>query len=172
LLQGLQIANSQGARHSLAIAGRGPEEGALRRCARELGLAHDVAFVGAVDDESRARLLGNADIFVLASHSEGLPYALLEAMAAGVPVIATPVGAVPDVVADTVHGLLVAPGDARGIARALMQLADNHELLARMGAACRTRIAAAYSIERLADDFGQLYAELLAVRPSRIAPGN
>jgi glycosyltransferase involved in cell wall biosynthesis len=111
----------------------------------------------------KLELLGGADAFLFASHSEGLPYALLESMAAGVPVVATRVGAVPDLVVDGVHGLLVPPRDPGAIAGAIRKLMDR-ELLARMSSTCRKRIAAGYSIDRLAGRFCSLYSELCAAR--------
>jgi glycosyltransferase involved in cell wall biosynthesis len=162
LLHALHLTHLQGAAHHLTIAGHGPDEAALRNCVRTLGMVQHVAFAGAVRETARAELLAGADVFVLPSYSEGLPYALLEAMAAGVPVIATSVGAVPDVVEHMVHGLLVAPHDAQAIAQALQRLARESALLLRMGAACRVRIASDYSVEQLAQGFGRLYAELLS----------
>jgi glycosyltransferase involved in cell wall biosynthesis len=97
---------------------------------------------------------------LLPSYSEGLPYALLEGMAAGIPVIATPVGAIPDVVAEGIHGLLVPPRDGKAIAEALAMLAGDRERLSWMSRACRRRIRAAFSIERLATEFAQQYAQL------------
>lgn len=166
-LQGLRLARSQGVSARLAVAGSGPDEERLRRLAHGLGLAADVAFVGPVFGGAKARLLGSADVLVLASHSEGLPYALLEGMAAGTAVIATRVGAIPDVVVDGVHGLFVPPYNPLAIAGAIARLGADRALLARMSAACRRRVSAHYSIERLAGDFRRLYAELCAARPIR-----
>ena len=78
-------------------------------------------------------------------------------MAAGAVPIVTRVGAIPDVVSDGVHGVFVPPRDPQAIAAAIATLASDRAALARMSAACRERIAAAYSIERLARDFAQLY---------------
>ncbi|HKW36906.1 MAG TPA: glycosyltransferase family 4 protein [Burkholderiales bacterium] len=169
-LQGLALARAGGARARLVVAGSGPERLRLRRRADELGLAGEVSFEGPVFGEDKARLLGATDATLFASHGEGLPYALLESMAAGVPAIATSVGGIPDVVVDGVHGLLVPPRDARGIARAIEKLAADRELLARMSAACRQRIAAGYSIDRLAEQFRSLYSELCAAGQAN-APG-
>jgi len=160
LLQGLKLARAQGARARLAIAGSGPEERRLRRLAAECGLGGDAVFVGPVRGERKLALLAAADVAVLPSYSEGLPVALLEGMAAGLPVIATPVGAIPDVVTDGVHGLLIAPRDARAVARAIARLAADRKLVERMGAAARARVISAYSVPRLATSFGRLYAEL------------
>jgi glycosyltransferase involved in cell wall biosynthesis len=167
LLQAVHATHTQGLLPRLTIAGGGPEEGALKRYAMELGLAGDVEFVGPVFGEDKLKLLAAADVFVLASYNEGLPYALLESMAAGAPVVATPVGAIPDVVADGVHGLLVPPRDAAAIARALAHLAWDRALRARMSAACRSRISSAYSIERLSESLRRIYVELSQVKPLR-----
>jgi glycosyltransferase involved in cell wall biosynthesis len=153
----------------LVLAGSGPEEARLRQYARDAGLAREVAFVGPAYGEHKAQLLAQADALALASYSEGLPYSLLEAMAAGVVPIVTSVGAVPDVVTEGEHGLLVAPRDAEALADAISRLAGDRATLARMSAACRARIAAGYSLERVARDFSQLYGTLCATRTPRIA---
>lgn len=164
VLEGLKLARAQGTQAQLVIAGSGPEEARLRRFACELGLGSEVSLVGPVVGEGKIRLLGEADALLLASHSEGLPYALLESMAAGVPVIAARVGAIPDVVVDGVHGLLVPPRDPEAITRAIRRLASDRDLLSRMSAACRRRIAGSYSMQRLSDEFCRLYAELCATK--------
>ncbi len=163
-LEGLRIARSRGFPARLVLAGSGPEELRLRQYTREAGLAREVSFVGPAFGEHKAQLLSQADAFVLASYSEGLPYSLLEAMAAGVVPIVTPVGAIPDVMTEREHGLFVAPRDAGAIAAAIAALCCDRAALARMSAACRKRIGAAYSIERVAKDFAELYWALCAMR--------
>ena len=167
-LLAMKIAHAHGTRARLVIAGSGPEEARLRQLAGELGLARHVSFIGPVFGEHKTRLLGEADVLVLASYSEGLPYAVLEAMAAGAPVIATRVGAIPEVVLEGVHGLFVPPRDPEGIARAISSFASDRDLLARMSAACRMRIAGAYSMERLSGQFCGVYAELCAAKRVRV----
>lgn len=162
VLQGLRLARERGARARIVLAGSGPEEARLRRFAQELGLAADASFVGPAFGATKIKLLSDADVQVLASYGEGLPYALLEGMAAGTPAIATRVGAIPDVVTEGVHGLLVPCRDPEAIAGAILKLAADRELLARMSVACRKRIAGSYSMERLSADFRRLYAELCA----------
>jgi glycosyltransferase involved in cell wall biosynthesis len=112
-------------------------------------------------------LLERADVFVLPSYAEGLPYALLESMAAGVPVIATRVGGIPELVAHGSNGLLVEPQAPQAIAVAIRTLACDREALAKMSAASRVTIAARYSIGRLAAEFGRVYADLCARATSR-----
>jgi glycosyltransferase involved in cell wall biosynthesis len=164
LLQGLKLAQARGAPARLQIAGSGPEEARLRDTVRELGLVENVSFAGPVFGAEKMELLAGADALALPSYSEGLPYALLEAMAAGAPVIVTRVGAIPDVVVEGVHGLFVPPRDPVAIARAIVKLASDRDLLARMSEACRRRIAGSYSIERLSGELRRLYAGSSAVK--------
>jgi glycosyltransferase involved in cell wall biosynthesis len=160
LLQGLRLATELGVNAQLILAGGGEEKPRLRRYAQALGLGSRVCFSGPVFDQDKVKLLDGCDVFVLPSYAEGLPYALLESMAAGVPVITTPVGAIPDVVTDGTHGLLVPPRDGSAIARALAILAADRERISWMSRACRRRIRDAFSIERVADELAGLYAML------------
>lgn len=171
LLLGLKLVRERGMRVRLAVAGSGPEEDRLRRLADEYALGRDAAFLGPVRGQRKLELLAAADAAVLPSYGEGLPVALLESMAAGLAVIATPVGAIPDVVTDGVHGLLIAPRDAEAVARAIAQLAADRRLLVRMGEAARARVASAYSVPQLAARFGRLYAELCVGKRMRRMAG-
>jgi glycosyltransferase involved in cell wall biosynthesis len=104
-------------------------------------------------------LLNNADVFGLPTrHREGLPYALLESMAARTPVVICPVGAIPDVMQDGVHGIFVPPGDVGALRDAILRLDQDRALLRRMGKACRERVQAHYSLDRLSADFQAVYA--------------
>ena len=163
-IEALRLARSRGVAARLVIAGAGPEEPRLREHVRESGLTRDVSFVGPAYGEHKARLLAQADVLLLPSYSEGLPYALLEAMAAGVVPVVTPVGAVPEVVTEREHGVFVEARDAEAIARALASLAADRAAVMRMSAACRKRAAVAYSLERLARDFSALYWSLAQAR--------
>lgn len=169
-IEALALARANGVAASLVVAGNGPEEARLRARVRSLGLAHEVRFIGASIGEDKALLLSQSDVLCLASYSEGLPYALLEAMAAGVVPVVTRVGGIPDVVEEGVHGAFVPARDADAIARAIEALARDRALLARMSAACRKRIAGAYSIERVAAGFASLYASLSSSREVTWAP--
>lgn len=164
-LEALRIARSRGVAARLVLVGGGAEEPRLRQYVRDAGLTRDVTFVGPAYGDAKARLLSQADALLLPSYSEGLPYSLLEAMAAGVVPIVTPVGAIPDVVADGEHGLIVPPKDAEAIAAAMEKLSRDKAAMARMSAACRKHVAGAYSIERVAKDFSELYWGLCA-RPA------
>ncbi len=164
-LQGLRLAHELGVDARLVIAGGGPEEQPLRRYAQALGIASRTCFVGPVFGADKVKLLAGADVMVLPSYSEGLPYALLESMAAGIPVIATPVGAIPDVVTDGIHGFLVPPRNGKAIAESLAILAADRERIAWMSRACRRRVRAAFSIERLAQELSLHYAQLCGHAP-------
>lgn len=169
MLEGFRIARAQGIDARLVIAGSGPEEVPLRRYVAEAALADHVSLPGPVFGERKVTMLAQTDVFVLPTyHAEGLPYALLEAMAAGAPVITTRVGAIPDVVVEGVHGLFVPPGDPLAIVRAMQRLASDRDSLERMSAACRRRIARSYSMERLSDKFCRLYAELFAAKRMKV----
>jgi glycosyltransferase involved in cell wall biosynthesis len=167
-LEGLRLARERGIAARLVVAGSGPEEERLRERVRELGLARDVSFAGAAYGERKLQLLAHADAMLLPTyHAEGLPYALLEAMAAGAVPVVTQVAALPDVVAEGVHGLFVPPHDPSAVAAAIARLDADRLALARMAAACRERVAADYSIARVASDFTALYSALIVTQ----APG-
>jgi glycosyltransferase involved in cell wall biosynthesis len=161
MVEGLALAQRQGVAAHLVIAGDGPAAADLRAAVERLGLGRAVTFAGPAYGEDKRKLLAEADVLLLPSHAEGLPYALLEAMAAGVVPVVTPVGAIADVVQRGVHGVFVPVGDPGAIAAAIRELAGERERLARMSAACCERVAARYSVERLADDFGALYRRLV-----------
>lgn len=159
-LEALALARAEGVAAQLIIAGSGPEEGRLRAQARALLLNEAVTFAGPAWGEFKTKLLSNADVLLLASYSEGLPYSVLEAMAAGVVPIVTPVGAIPDVITEGVHGHFVPVQDAKALSKVISVLAEDRAAVARMSHACRTRVAAAYSLERLADGFTAVYSAL------------
>jgi glycosyltransferase involved in cell wall biosynthesis len=136
----------------------------LHQLVERLDLGNLVTFSGPVFDEDKIKLLSAADVFLLPTYSEGLPYALLECMAAGVPPITTRVGAIPDVALAGVHAIFVPQQNPEAIARAIELLAGNRALLAQMGVACRKRIATRYSIEYFAGEFSRLYSDVDAGR--------
>jgi glycosyltransferase involved in cell wall biosynthesis len=160
-LQAMRLALELGVDARLTVAGAGPEEGRLRRYAAALGIAQRTTFVGPVFGSDKVNLLAGADVMLLPSYAEGLPYALLEAMAAGLPVLATPVGAIPDVVTPGTHGYLVPVRDGKSLAEALALLSGDRDKLSWMSRACRRRVRAAYSIERLAGELAVRYRDLI-----------
>jgi len=144
----------------VAIAGRGEEEPNLRRLAAELDVEDRVHLLGLRDDVDR--LLAAADLFVQPSRSEGLPLAVLEAMGAGLPVVATRVGGMGEAIVEGETGLLVEPGQPDRLADALRTLLDDEALRRRMGQAARARAQAEFSVETMARRYLALYAALRA----------
>lgn len=141
-------------------------DGMLRRemelLAQQLGLNRRVAFLGTRRDVPE--LLLDTDIFVLATHAEGLPIALIEAMAVGLPCIATAVPGTLDVVQDHVTGLLVAESDPAALSEAVRFLINNPEEARRMAAAARDKVTQQYNISRTAKEYENLFAEALTLR--------
>ena len=156
------------------LAGGG-EVDRFRVEAAQLGLAQRSAFHGWVTAAKVIDLCRNADLFVLPSHAEGQAMSLLEAMAHGLAIVTTPVGAHLEAVTPGVEALLVPPGDAAALAHALTRLIDDRGLRLRLGAAARTRYAADFTIDRYAARLAGLYGEALqdlAVRrPVAATPG-
>jgi glycosyltransferase involved in cell wall biosynthesis len=151
------------------IAGGGPERFRLLSRAAKRGVADAFSWHGHRDDIEK--LAAAADIFVLPSRSEAFPNALLEAMAAGLPAIATRVGGIPEIVDDGRTGLLVRRDDPSELADALCRLMSDERLAAELGAAARQRIRACYSFERMTAQFEALYAtELCRRRPAGREP--
>ena len=156
LLRGFAAAQVDGAR--LLIAGDGEERSALEALAHELGVREAVRFLGYRRD--LPGLLAASDAAVLSSANEGMPVSLIEAAAAGLPAIATDVGGVAEVISAE-SGILVAPGQADDLSRALVRLAGDRDLRRRMGASGRQRVLARNGADRLARDTAALYLELL-----------
>jgi glycosyltransferase involved in cell wall biosynthesis len=149
----------------LEVAGDGPCREDLHRLAGELGLAGRVRFLGQVRDV--AALLARAGLFVLSSLSEGVSLTLLEAMAGGLPVVATRVGGNPEVVADDT-GLLVPPADPDALAAALLHLWQDSGERRRLGAAGRTRVERHFDIRRMVAAYERMYlgSNILYTSPS------
>ena len=143
----------------LCMVGDGPDRPHLEQRAHELGLMRDTLFLGYQEDV--APFYAAFDALVLPSSNEGTPVSVIEALAAGRPVVATRVGGVPDVVQEGVDGFLVDPGATDDLADRLAQLARDAGLRERMGAAGRNRVLPRYAVDRLVDDVDRLYRSLL-----------
>jgi glycosyltransferase involved in cell wall biosynthesis len=141
------------------IVGGGRREDEVRQLAASLGLADAVHFLGQRRDVPD--LLKAMDIFVLPSYSEGVSLALLEAMAAGLPVIASRVGGLPEVVTDGDNGLLIPPKDPEALAEALARLLANPALAKKMGENARRHVREHFSLERLGWEINGIYEELV-----------
>jgi glycosyltransferase involved in cell wall biosynthesis len=152
------------------IVGGGPLAAELRARAASLGVAPAFTFHGHRED-ARA-WAADADVVVLPSRSEGLPNAILEAMAAGRPVVASAVGGIPDAIEHGVTGLLVPPGDPLALADALARLAADPLAAGRMGQAAREAASSRFSFDRMVDAHDRLYAAELALRGHDVPVGS
>lgn len=153
----------------LVIAGEGLCRPALEAQARELGIAARVTFLGHRDDV--ANVLAPADVFVLPSRSEALPNSIMEAMASGLPVVASAVGGIPELVRDGQTGRLVPPGDASALADAILDLLDHPDRLAEFGRAGRKAMERTFAFERMVDRIEALYETELDARLSAASAG-
>ena len=126
---------------SLLVVGDGPDRGALEEQTRELGLDGRVRFLGGRSREDVLRILAAADAGLLSSRWENFPHLVVEALAAGTPVIATAVGGVPEIVRDGENGLLVPPGDPAALAAAMRRLITDAGLHSRLAAAAAPSVA-------------------------------
>jgi glycosyltransferase involved in cell wall biosynthesis len=142
------------------IVGDGSERAPLEAISERSGLAGRVHFAGQQDEVQT--WLAALDVFVLSSDWEGMPNALLEAMAAGLPVVATAVGGTPEVVVDGVTGLLVPPRDPVALAEAITRLLHDPDLRRQMGQAGRERVKERFTVERMVSRTEALYRELIA----------
>src|SRR5262249_45743151 len=141
----------------------GPRREALRQRAQALGIEDRVDFRGIVGDV--AQLLHASDMVVLPSHDvvETLPLSLLEAMACGIPVIASRVGSVPEVVSHGETGLLIEPGSAVELAAAIAATLDAPEAAKRRAELARRRVETYYSVDRTVSGYRQLFDDVMAV---------
>jgi sugar transferase (PEP-CTERM/EpsH1 system associated) len=157
LLQAAALVRRQRPEFRLKIAGDGPCRAELQTLAEKLGLQGQVSFLGQVKDVPA--LLGRAGLFVLSSITEGISLALLEAMACGLPVVATRVGGNAEVVADGETGRLVPPAQAKELAAAIAELLSDPAAARRMGEAGRRRALEQFDLRRMVAAYETLYTE-------------
>ncbi|HSK11072.1 MAG TPA: glycosyltransferase [Vicinamibacterales bacterium] len=144
------------------IVGDGPLGGALRAQAAATGLGERFHFLGHREDV--AGVLRASDLFVLASRSEAFPNAVIEAMATALPVVATRVGGIPELIEHGERGLLVTPGRPEELAAAILELVRQPSIARMLGGRAREHAVATYSFERMVGQFEALYEELTAGR--------
>ena len=145
---------SEGGLEALLV-GDGPDRGAIEDEIREFGVEGRVQLAGERSDVPA--LLADSDVFVLSSRSEGLPVSVLEAMAAELPVVASDVGGLAELVIDGETGMLVPSGDPAALARALGRLLDDRELRQKLGAAGRARAEASFDLAEFRRAHVELY---------------
>jgi glycosyltransferase involved in cell wall biosynthesis len=164
LLRGFAAAKLPDAR--LALVGEGACRGRLERVAQELGIGPKVIFEGQVADT--APCLAAFDVFVMSSITEQTPNALLEAMACGLPAVATDVGDTGDILAQCGWPAVVQPDDLQGYAARLREMAGSAQLREAVGSANRRRVLSDYSFERMVREYAELYFS--AAGRSPVAP--
>lgn len=162
LLRAVAVVTRQRPNFRLEIAGDGPIRPELEQLAADLGLGAAVRFLGNVRDVPA--LLARASAVALPSLSEGISLTLLEAMARGLPVVATRVGGTPEVVADGTTGLLVPPADPDRLAAALLDVWPVTERSCAMGRAGRERVERTFDVRRMVAEYDALYLRLLGRR--------
>lgn len=148
-------------RSELILAGDGEVEKG-RNLAQQLNLTNHVTFLGWVDSEQRDKILAQADVFILPSYNEGLPLAILEAMAWGLPIITTPVGGIPELVTSNKNGLLVNPGDVQQLSEAMQSLIVNEVLRLALGNTAKLTVAA-FDVKHFCGYLADIYLSLLQV---------
>ena len=148
LLAALAALVGEGRDVRLTLVGDGPDRDALVEHVGRLGLTDRVTFTGALNQDEVRAVYDRTDAFVLASFAEGVPVVLMEAMAAGIPCVATRITGIPELIRDGEDGLLVTPASASELAQAIARLADDPELGARLAASARHRVAEHYDLER------------------------
>lgn len=143
----------------LHVAGKG-EVARLEQEIKRMKLDGMVKFEGWVSGEQKAQLLNQADAYILPSHIEGLPISILEAMSYGLPILATPVGGIPEVVADSVNGFLFSPNDIERMTAGINRLMNSASLCKTMGEVNKA-VAAEYMPDAVAERLTELYHSLL-----------
>lgn len=151
----------------LVFVGDGEERPALEAQVASLGLQETVRFLGSRNDVPR--LLQAADAFLLSSISEGIPLTLVEAMLAGVPVVSTRVGGVPEVIDHETTGLLASPADAAGLATALSRVLVNADFSSTLRIAAHAKACGQFSESRMFQAYEHVYCEQLEFAPSKLA---
>lgn len=145
-------------RGKLLLVGDGPDRSELERVARTNDIGHRVYFLG--NRRDIPDILSGSDIFVLSSDWEGYPLSVLEASAAGLPVVSTDVGAIDEIVSRGVTGLLVPPGDRAALQEALMRLSGDADFRMEAGRAAIDQAHAHFGLEQMANRYAKIYAKV------------
>lgn len=160
LIQASTVLAERGVAHDLLLAGGTPNEGPEAEADVRRAASAAVTFLGTRPHEDMPALYRGVDLFCLPSWWEAMPFSLLEAMASGLPVVATGVGDIPRVMEDGVTGYVVPPRDPSRLAAALEHLLRDGELRRRFGAAGRRRVERLFSAENVRDQLARVYEEL------------
>ncbi len=161
---------------TLELVGDGPERERLETLAGDLGIAGRVRFLGGLPADAVRRILDDAGLFVLAAiphpsgAMDGIPVALMEAMASGIPVVATSISGIPELVRDGETGLLVPPGDPTALAEAMSTLLRDRELAERVALAAREVVEREFSLATETERLARLFEPSLGRAPDALAP--
>ncbi len=165
LLDAVPLIAAQRAGTRLVLCGRGDREALLDR-ARVLGIAARIVCPGYVTGREKGARFRQATLYIHPAHYEALGVSLLEALAAGLPVVATTVGGIPEVVESGANGLLVPPGNAEALAGAVLHLLDDREMCARMARQNRLRARAMFDLPLVVEQLANLYDRVAGGHPS------
>jgi glycosyltransferase involved in cell wall biosynthesis len=143
----------------LVLVGEGPEEAGIRKVVEELGVREQVKFLGLRQDV--ARILAAGDVFLLTSISEGIPLTVIEAMGAALPVVATRVGGLPEVVEEGLTGFLASRSDDAALSDHLVRLLSDSELRKHLGEQGRTRAQARFTESRMHEEYVRVYESMV-----------
>ena len=162
LLEALAPIAAAGIPFTCTLIGDGPERKALEALAAQLGIAANIRFLGAMAHQPTLAEVAKADVFVLASFAEGLPVALMEAMALGVPCISTTIAAIPELIRDHQNGLLVPPANPKALEAAITQLATDPALRLQLGQQARITAVSEYNLATNLDKLAACLKERLS----------
>jgi colanic acid/amylovoran biosynthesis glycosyltransferase len=164
LLEAAMLLRDRGVEATITLVGDGPGRRGLERFAREHGLGNMVQFAGETDQKGVLGALHAAEVVVAPSvptssgKREGIPVVLMEAMACGLPVIASRLSGIPELIDHELHGLLLPPGDVEALAAAITRLSTDTDLRTRLGRAARSRVLEDYDLDRNAGQLTRLFS--------------
>ena len=148
LIKALKLLADGGHVLHLRLAGNGPSREALEAMAKNFGISANVKFLGFLDEDEIIGELRSADLFVLPSFIEGLPVSAMEALAVGVPVIATNIAGTSELVEDGRTGMLVRPSDAQALADAVLRMAKDHQFRLRVAECGRRKVVEEFDVDK------------------------
>jgi glycosyltransferase involved in cell wall biosynthesis len=141
------------------IIGEGPEKDNLIRLSRKCGISDNVIFTGYIDNASK--ILKNFDIFVMSSLTEGMPITLLEAMRAGMPIVASAVGGIPEALEGGKCGILVPPGNELDLAKRIVELYENSSLKEELSIKSKIRFKEEFTVEKMEEMYRSVYLDVV-----------
>lgn len=164
LFESLRMLQAEGYEFELTMVGDGPDRGALQTMAHAMGIGNRVVFAGFASQEGVREHLRQSDMFILPSFAEGVPVSLMEAMACGVPVIATYVGGVAELVQDGETGQVVYPGDPISLKNAIVGYLNDPALRERVSRQGRDKVVAEFNLDREIDKLAALFSEHMVAK--------